>query len=217
MPATRPIRSLHALAAALLVATACAPSKSAGDSTATAAPGARAPNASVPNASVPDAPAPDAPPADTGRPPAATDSVRRPRLTPRPPHPVPRPMPRPESASAAAPGDTSDPERAAIDRLRREARALARADGCTAVAGCAVLPLGERPCGGPEEYVVYCARATDVPALERKAAALARAERAYNAKHEIMSTCEYRVAPVPLLVGGSCQAARSDGRATLPP
>jgi hypothetical protein len=126
-------------------------------------------------------------------------------------------MPRPDSASAPAAGDTTDAERAALERLRREARALVRADGCTAVAQCSVLPLGERACGGPEEYLVYCARTTDVPALRRKADAFTRAQRAYDAKHEVISTCEYRIAPTPQLVGGSCQAARGDGKPTLPP
>ena len=145
-----------------------------------------------------------------------SDSGRRP-LRPRPPHPVPRPMPRGDSEPRLSAGGDQAADRAALDRLKAEARALAHVTGCTSSGQCAVQALGERACGGPEEYVVYCPRSTDVAALARKADELARASRAFNAKYQIVSTCEYRVAPVPALVGGSCRAASSDGRATLPP
>lgn len=161
-------------------------------------PGVTTPPSSVPNGS------------------AARDSGRRP-LRPRPPHPVPRPMPRSDSAGAIAPrGGDQASDQAVIDRLKAEAKALAHVDGCTAASQCAVQALGERACGGADEYVVYCPRSTDVAALRRKADTLARAARAFNAKYEIASTCEYRVAPAPQLVGGSCRAASAGGKAAVP-
>jgi hypothetical protein len=114
-------------------------------------------------------------------------------------------MPRGDSTEPRlSAGDTDE---AMIERLRREAKALAHVAGCTAADQCALLPLGQRACGGPEEYIAYCPRTTDVPALKRKADELARAERAYNTKNGLASSCEMRQPPTVTLVGGSCRAA----------
>jgi hypothetical protein len=107
------------------------------------------------------------------------------------------PTPRP-------PVDASDADRLA--RLEREARAIARAEGCSGVDQCRTAPVGERPCGGPRTYIVYCVRTTDSTALYRKLAELRQAETEYNRKNNIASTCEFRMPPEVDLVGGSCVA-----------
>jgi hypothetical protein len=94
-----------------------------------------------------------------------------------------------------------------IQRLEREARALASADGCQTSAQCRAAPVGDRPCGGPRTYVVYCARMTDSVALFRKLDELARAERQYNREQGLMSTCEFRTPPPVVASGGVCRAA----------
>jgi hypothetical protein len=91
-------------------------------------------------------------------------------------------------------------------RLEREARALAKTDGCSALDQCRSAPVGERPCGGPRDYVVYCARTTDSAALYRKLAELRQAEMEYNRKSGMMSTCEFRMPPELGLSGGTCRA-----------
>ena len=91
-------------------------------------------------------------------------------------------------------------------RLEREARAMAKTDGCSSLDQCRSAPVGERPCGGPRDYVVYCARTTDSAALYRKLAELRQAEMEYNRKSGMMSTCEYRMPPELGLSGGSCRA-----------
>lgn len=94
-----------------------------------------------------------------------------------------------------------------VQRLEHEARALARADGCTSGGECRAAPVGDRACGGPRTYIVYCARTTDSVALYRKLDELAAAERAYNQQQGGASTCEFRMPP-PLVAGtGSCRAA----------
>jgi hypothetical protein len=93
-----------------------------------------------------------------------------------------------------------------VARLEREARALVRTDGCDAASGCATAPLGERACGGPREYLVYCRAGTDSAALFGKLAELARAERAWNERRGAVSTCEMRLPPATELVGQRCQA-----------
>lgn len=109
------------------------------------------------------------------------------------------------SAAAPAEGDTTR-----IARLEREARALARADGCTAEQ-CRTAPVGHRPCGGPRTYIVYCAARTDSAALFAKLAELARAEDEYNQRNQMASTCEFREPPSTRIENGSCVAAPGVG------
>ena len=52
-----------------------------------------------------------------------------------------------------------------LSRLEREARALARTDGCDSLAQCRTAPVGWRSCGGPRTYLVYCAATTDTVTL----------------------------------------------------
>jgi hypothetical protein len=107
-------------------------------------------------------------------------------------------------ASQPTQGGESDQERVA--RLEREARALAKTDGCASADQCLAAGLGERPCGGPRDYVIYCARSTDTSALNRKLAELKQAEMDMNRKSGAMSTCEFREPPRTALVGGACRA-----------
>jgi hypothetical protein len=109
-------------------------------------------------------------------------------------------------ANATPPAQETSQER--VQRLEREARALARADGCTSAGECRAAPVGDRPCGGPRTYVVYCARTTDSAALYRKLDELAKAERAYNQGRGAFSTCEFRTPPHVEAAGGSCRAAQ---------
>lgn len=98
-------------------------------------------------------------------------------------------------------------DQAVIDQLGRDARALANPEGCQNAGMCRTAPLGVKACGGPREYVVYCTATTDSVALYRKLDELARAERAFNERHGIVSTCELRVEPAIALVGQGCRAA----------
>jgi hypothetical protein len=108
-----------------------------------------------------------------------------------------------ETGRAAA----QETEQERVQRLEREARALARADGCTSGGECRAGPVGDRPCGGPRTYIVYCARTTDSVALYRKLDELAEAERAYNRQQGLASTCEFRMPPRLVAGLGSCRAA----------
>jgi hypothetical protein len=101
--------------------------------------------------------------------------------------------------------DTNVAEQARLTRLEREARALARADGCDSVSQCRVAPLGWRSCGGPRDYVKYCAATTDTVALFRKLDELKAAEQEYNLRSGMMSTCEMRLPPRVSLRERSCR------------
>lgn len=92
-----------------------------------------------------------------------------------------------------------------LSRLEREARALARTDGCDSLAQCRTAPVGWRSCGGPRTYLAYCAATTDTAALFRKLAELEAAEKEYNLKSGLMSSCVMREPPQVSLRGRSCR------------
>jgi hypothetical protein len=93
-----------------------------------------------------------------------------------------------------------------IVALEDQAKALVKTDGCTAGDQCRTAPVGNRACGGPRYYLVYCSRTTDSAALFARLKAVADAENEFNTKYQIASTCEFRMPPQVSLVGGSCQA-----------
>jgi hypothetical protein len=95
---------------------------------------------------------------------------------------------------------------ATLDDFRRRARGLARRDGCARGEDCGAIALGAKPCGGPWEYVVYCRTSTEEPALRAAAAQLDSAERRFNDRYALGSTCDVPPEPVPGLQGGGCAA-----------
>ncbi|MEP6731037.1 MAG: hypothetical protein ABJE10_10390 [bacterium] len=114
------------------------------------------------------------------------------------------------SRSGAANNPSSDTAaaRKQIAQLEADARALVKTSGCTSAGQCRSAPLGEKACGGPRTYLVYCAATTDSSALLRKLSELSTAEKNYNKNAGMMSTCEFREPPHVAAVGGSCSEAR---------
>jgi len=101
---------------------------------------------------------------------------------------------------------SQDADWAAIEKLETEAKAIAKTSGCATVSECRSAPVGSRACGGPRYYLPYCAKTTDSVALYRKLDEVAAAERAYNTKYQLASTCEMRMPPELTLAGGACAA-----------
>jgi hypothetical protein len=95
---------------------------------------------------------------------------------------------------------------AQITALEDQAKALVHADGCASVNQCRTAAVGSRACGGPRYYLVYCAAATDSAALFAKLDAVSAAEREFNRRYNLVSTCEFRLPPRVALSGGSCQS-----------
>ena len=91
--------------------------------------------------------------------------------------------------------------------LKRETRGLSKPSGCARVADCKVLPMGSKPCGGPTEFLVYCATSTDEKALEAKAKRVTDTEKAVNAAQQSMSICTALTPPKVKLQNGVCTAA----------
>jgi hypothetical protein len=118
---------------------------------------------------------------------------------------------RPSDSSAVAAPDEKARDQQAIDwdailKLEAEAKALVRASGCSTDDQCRTAPVGSRGCGGPRYYLTYCARSTDSVALFRKLREVENAERAFNEKYKIGSTCEFRMPPTVGVTAGECRA-----------
>ncbi len=114
----------------------------------------------------------------------------------------------PDTSDAAAviTGDTSPAgQRARIEKLEAEARAIAKVAGCASATGCRTASVGARACGGPRTYIVYCAASTDSVALFRKLAELETVEKAYLKSSGMVGTCEFRMPPGVTASGGSCR------------
>jgi hypothetical protein len=103
-----------------------------------------------------------------------------------------------------------------VQRLEAEARALARTEGCGAAAACRVAPVGWRACGGPRDYLAYCATTTDTVALFAKLDELRRAEEEMNQESGAISTCEFRMPPDTELRAGSCRAISTPAAESVP-
>jgi hypothetical protein len=95
---------------------------------------------------------------------------------------------------------------AQIVALEDQAKALVKTTGCATAAQCRTAPVGNRACGGPRYYLVYCSGTTDSAALFSKLKAVSDAETEFNTRYQVVSTCEFRMPPRVALVGASCQA-----------
>jgi len=70
---------------------------------------------------------------------------------------------------AAAVSAQSTGDEAQLQALRAEILKMIGQAPCANLVHCRVLPLGVRPCGGPDEYLAYNGVLTDRAALENKA------------------------------------------------
>lgn len=110
------------------------------------------------------------------------------------------------AVSPAVPTGTRQSDSTAIAQLEAEAKTLAKIDGCSSSSDCRTAAAGSRGCGGPRYYLPYCAKTTDSVALLTKLDAVAAAEKTFNIKYQIVSTCEMRLPPLVEVSGGSCIA-----------
>ena len=95
---------------------------------------------------------------------------------------------------------------AQIVALEDQAKAIVKERGCSSASQCRTAAVGSRACGGPRYYLVYCSLTTDTAALRQKLDAVATAEREFNTRYQLGSTCEFRMPPQTGLIAGTCQA-----------
>lgn len=78
---------------------------------------------------------------------------------------------------------------------------------------CRKVPLGHRPCGGPESYLIYSAEGLDEPLLLKLVAQYQALRQAEHEASGMMSTCEMIPEPGVQWVGGYCKASPTPGDA----
>jgi len=120
-------------------------------------------------------------------------------------------------AAAAMPPRGAAPADPTIE-LRSEIVRLIGPAACRDDSQCRALPLGSKPCGGPEGYVAWSTAATDGRQLEALAARYKDARQARNQRLGLMSDCS--VVPEPAVrcvpaaeagTGGRCQSIAARG------
>lgn len=120
--------------------------------------------------------------------------------------PAPPPPPR-----AAVPADPTV-------EMHGEIQRLIGAAACRDDSQCRVLPLGSKPCGGPEGHLAWSTVGTDAHQLEALAARYTQARQARNQRLGLMSDCAIVPAPGVRCVpaqggpsGGRCQTVPGRG------
>ena len=86
-------------------------------------------------------------------------------------------------------------------------RALTEAVGdgaASAESSCRVFPYGNRPCGGPSDFVAVSTETAEVPDVLRLARAVTELDQAANAQFEYVSTCELLEPPPVRFRAGRC-------------
>ncbi len=103
----------------------------------------------------------------------------------------------------ACSGPTEVELRQRIDELYAAILALIGDPACDSVEECRYIAFGDKPCGGPWEYLVYSISQTDSVQLKRLVDEYWLVDHEFNLKTGRFSTCD--LAPIPVL-------ARRDGR-----
>ena len=106
-----------------------------------------------------------------------------------------RPTPQASTVSRDGQGDT-------LARIR----ALAAAPSCSSDDQCHSLPLGARPCGGPESYLPWSSAKTRQAEIEALGERYKEERRAANKAEGLMSTCQFLMDPGAVCRAGTCQA-----------
>ena len=121
--------------------------------------------------------------------------------------------PSPASQHASGPGSAAAPAVPAQGGTLDQIRALIGNASCSDASQCRVLPIGARPCGGPEGYLAYSTSS----APEDQLLALAerhKQERArVHAESGVLSDCRVMPAPSAVCIAGTCQLAKPNSSA----
>lgn len=74
----------------------------------------------------------------------------------------------------------------------------------TSASQCKAIAFGDRPCGGPEEFLIYSTLNTDVELLEKLVSEYNYQAERYNLKTGAASICSIEVEPELMLKNGEC-------------
>jgi hypothetical protein len=77
---------------------------------------------------------------------------------------------------------------------------------CSSVSVCRTIGLGAKPCGGPQEYLIYSTLATDSVRLSQEVARYNEIEANRNRKRRLVSDCRALPQPRVACIAGQCAA-----------
>ena len=97
-------------------------------------------------------------------------------------------------------------DRAQLAEMRREIDALIGGAAGASIEDCRYMGLGDKPCGGPWEYVIYSVSSTDSTALAERVTAYNAFEEEMNRRYMYISDCMYEMPPVLVYRDGRCLA-----------
>ncbi len=101
---------------------------------------------------------------------------------------------------------TEEGDRAQLAEMRREIDALIGDAVGASIEDCRSMALGDKPCGGPWEYVIYSVSSTDSTALAERVTAYNAFEEEMNRRYMYISDCMYVTPPVLVYRDGRCLA-----------
>lgn len=101
---------------------------------------------------------------------------------------------------------TEEGDRAQLAEMRREIDALIGDAEGASIEDCRYVGLGDKPCGGPWEYLVYSASSTNLTALAERVTAYNAFEEEMNRRYMYISDCMYEMPPVLVYRDGRCLA-----------
>ena len=86
-----------------------------------------------------------------------------------------------------------------LDRLIGDAEA-------SGLSACRTVPVGAKACGGPTDYAVYSAEASEAAAIVQTAEEITRMDEQANREFGLGSDCAVTPEPAVVWVGGQCRA-----------
>ena len=101
---------------------------------------------------------------------------------------------------------TEEGDRAQLAEMRREIDALIGDAAGASIEDCRYMALGDKPCGGPWEYVIYSVSSTDSTALAERVTAYNAFQEEMNRRYMYFSDCMYVTPPVLVYRDGRCLA-----------
>ncbi|WP_223668621.1 hypothetical protein [Kangiella shandongensis] len=101
----------------------------------------------------------------------------------------------------------SDVQPTSAQDLYAEIQREAQVQGCMTHDDCALLPVGKKPCGGPESYQPYSKTSSDVAKLKELGERYRDMREQYNLENQIMGTCVVTPKPRVSCVRNQCMAS----------
>lgn len=113
-----------------------------------------------------------------------------------------------QSCSQANGGNTT----ASPQDLYAQIQQAASTEGCTSSTDCGLLPIGNKPCGGPEAYMPYSKTNSDVAALEKMGKQYEEMRKQYNKDNQVIGTCQVTPKPNVSCIRNQCVASEKNTR-----